>query len=333
MRTHRAIRCLFACLFPTVLLLCQVGLSAGGEAHRKASHCFGRFAESPSDRLAGLLLYRFDLTASAEEHQAVIGYWIADRNVAVETIRFRSRDADPTFLLMRHDLGALAPLFRAHGDGIAVQIRIDLDGRPVADLGMASMIELSEALLVGSPEITAGRQALTLRGRQGPALGAEVSRLLVPIDDCAGTHCQCVPEDQVLCGDFDGDGVINMHDNCRLDANPSQIDCDGDGIGDACDAENFTDTLIDTDVTLTGVLDLGGSCTRLLGEPLTAAVTRDRFLQVFRVVETFRRVHCGGTVEHVESLSFQVSPCFLELFPAQPCGADVTTIHPGELCN
>lgn len=36
--------------------------------------------------------------------------------------------------------------------------------------------------------------------------------------------------------DFDGDGVINVNDNCPLVANPTQTDSDSDGLGDACDS-------------------------------------------------------------------------------------------------
>lgn len=36
--------------------------------------------------------------------------------------------------------------------------------------------------------------------------------------------------------DTDGDGWIDLFDNCPLTPNPSQIDSDGDGKGDACDA-------------------------------------------------------------------------------------------------
>lgn len=35
--------------------------------------------------------------------------------------------------------------------------------------------------------------------------------------------------------DTDGDGVMDLHDNCDLTFNPSQLDTDADGKGDACD--------------------------------------------------------------------------------------------------
>ncbi len=36
-------------------------------------------------------------------------------------------------------------------------------------------------------------------------------------------------------GDFDGDGIANLTDNCPGAGNAGQVDSDGDGVGDACD--------------------------------------------------------------------------------------------------
>jgi hypothetical protein len=56
---------------------------------------------------------------------------------------------------------------------------------------------------------------------------------------------QVVPEP-----DSDGDGVLDISDNCPNTSNPSQTDTDGDGQGDACDADDDND----------GVADDGDNC-------------------------------------------------------------------------
>ena len=43
---------------------------------------------------------------------------------------------------------------------------------------------------------------------------------------------ECAPS-----GDLDNDGVPNASDNCTLVANPTQLDADGDGYGNICDAD------------------------------------------------------------------------------------------------
>jgi hypothetical protein len=45
--------------------------------------------------------------------------------------------------------------------------------------------------------------------------------------------------------DTDGDGVVDLLDNCPSDPNPDQANCDGDGQGDACDDDDDNDGIPD----------------------------------------------------------------------------------------
>jgi hypothetical protein len=64
-------------------------------------------------------------------------------------------------------------------------------------------------------------------------------------DSCPSVFGTCIngcpPNSCGTCGpvDNDGDGVTNCQDNCPAVANPTQVDCNGNGVGDAC--ENFSD--------------------------------------------------------------------------------------------
>lgn len=50
--------------------------------------------------------------------------------------------------------------------------------------------------------------------------------------------------------DTDGDGIDDSTDNCTFVANPSQLDTDGDGYGNFCDADVNNDCVVN-------IIDLG----------------------------------------------------------------------------
>jgi hypothetical protein len=48
-------------------------------------------------------------------------------------------------------------------------------------------------------------------------------------------------------GDNDGDGVLDGDDNCVSDSNPSQLNSDGDALGNACDTDKDDDGVLNVD--------------------------------------------------------------------------------------
>ena len=72
--------------------------------------------------------------------------------------------------------------------------------------------------------------------------------------DTSGPLDPCDPNPLVDVCDQDGDGVLNIDDNCPTIANGDQADIDGDGLGDVCDDDSgCPDTSTDLSPTITAL--------------------------------------------------------------------------------
>jgi hypothetical protein len=127
-------------------------------------------------------------------------------------------DTDGTFYASAVDLNA--PPYQDSGSGVLARITISALAPGVSDL------------IISSPALTNvnGQPIGDTDGNgifEGSIFNAEIAI------------------DEPCPGDSDGDGLLDVRDNCPLVYNPDQMDSDGDHIGDACDADGDNDTIPD----------------------------------------------------------------------------------------
>ncbi|HEY6780459.1 MAG TPA: M36 family metallopeptidase, partial [Thermoleophilaceae bacterium] len=159
------------------------------------------------------------------------------------------------------DFGHIAGVPEAHADSeIWSETLWDLRRGLIATLGRAQGIERARELVTGSMILVAGsspdfldmREAIlsvdAAAGHSDKNLIAEVfaARGMGASASTAGPNDINPTESFLVPGqDPDGDGRSSPSDNCPSIANADQVDSDGDGQGDACDADDDNDGVAD----------------------------------------------------------------------------------------
>ena len=123
--------------------------------------------------------------------------------------------------------------------------------------------------------------------------------------------CACALKGMDVCADPDGDGIPSLYDNCRFNYNPDQADCDGDGLGDACDSLNEIVTTSVTHSLQPVQISTYWVCVGDSGEPGTVYRIAE---QTDRVTTTTTRTSCGpsgsGSQATVETRDVLVKSCY-----------------------
>jgi serine protease AprX len=139
--------------------------------------------------------------------------------------------------------GGVFPHLVAPGDGVWTADRMPMFYNPSASGTSFAVAHVAGglALLKGAfPEASASQLRSVLLATAAD-LGAPGP------DNSFGHGLMDLPAAYNWLDDSDGDGIPDTNDNCPDQANPAQLDNDGDGQGDACDPDDDNDGLADVD--------------------------------------------------------------------------------------
>ncbi|MFK8015461.1 MAG: LamG-like jellyroll fold domain-containing protein [Gammaproteobacteria bacterium] len=194
------------------------------------------------DSVAGIASEaRFLSKASGTVDQAHV--WMLGSYLDGTALRFRLKTAgNPTATLISPEgvlpTGQWSHVSATH-DGTTMRLYVDAVQVASQSNNGTAAVDPTVSVAVGNQPVGAGD-----RGLIGALDDVIVFDTALSVDDLAVVMTGLAPppcDDAVA--DCDGDGVTTAIDNCLDVANPAQIDADGDGFGNACDAD-FDDNCV-----------------------------------------------------------------------------------------
>jgi hypothetical protein len=128
-----------------------------------------------------------------------------------------------------------------------------LTGQSCEDGNLCTVSDTCEGSIcvTGSPKVCVAQDACHAAGVCNPANGLCSNPVKPDNDPCSsGISTGVCTGGVCVINDNDGDGILNVDDNCPSDPNFEQFDADVDELGDVCDPDDDND----------GVSDVGDNC-------------------------------------------------------------------------
>ena len=330
-----------------LLFLSASGVYAAGGGLARAQHgSAGTAAATAASPLAGLsasgrgdrfLVSLNGVTLTPDAHELRLEVRVDGRLFVDDLLRLGPNAAPGVFEFLAGDDVHARRLAATAASGRPIEIRLLLDGATLRTFTLPELAAYEQVFRLFPPAVSHAASEVRSFG-PAASLGAGSPLHSLAAADCASNcdtdrtwcyentpecagvdYCDTCENQYYSClnncsasSDDDGDGVPNGSDNCPSVANSDQADCDGDGIGDACDSFNgHTNFLGYYDELVAGGLYEYTYC----DDPYLV----DVYLGYWAEHDLYDNAYCDGTVDYFQVISHFFAP-YGVFYYAPGCG-------------